>query len=94
LFWPQGQRLKSLSMTLTRLRQAAGAVVRADERRAWTTAPSDTAELLDALDASDWQRAQELYRGAFLDGVVLDDWSASSRSGSTRPASTWPAASS
>jgi predicted ATPase len=75
LFWPEGHRLKSLSMTLTRLRQGAGDVVAADELRAWATPASDTAELIDALDAGDWGRAVELYTGAFLDGVVLDDWS-------------------
>ncbi|CAN5782390.1 BTAD domain-containing putative transcriptional regulator [soil metagenome] len=74
LFWPSGNRMKSLSMTLTRLRHGAGSIVAADEIRAWSTVPCDTASLLTALDAGDWQGAFDLYRGAFLDGVVLDGW--------------------
>jgi predicted ATPase/DNA-binding SARP family transcriptional activator len=74
LFWPDGNRMKSLSMTLTRLRQGAGDVIEADERRAWSTSPSDAGELLTALGSGAWERAAELYRGAFLDGVNLVDW--------------------
>lgn len=72
LFWPKGQGMKSLSMTLTRLRQGAGSVVETDERRVWTTVPSDVKELLEALDKRQWRRAAELYTGAFVEGVVLD----------------------
>ncbi len=74
LFWQEGNRMKSLSMTLTRLRQGAEGVVAADEKRAWTTSKSDAGELLEALDKSQWRRAYELYSGAFLEGVVLEDW--------------------
>jgi predicted ATPase len=72
LFWPEGQGLKSLSMTLTRLRQGAGPVVEADDRRVWTTVASDVKALLETLDKSQWRRAAELYTGAFVEGVVLD----------------------
>jgi predicted ATPase len=75
LFWTDGNRMKSLSMTLTRLRQGAGEVVEADEKRAWSTLISDAKELLEFLDKSNWQQASELYAGAFLEGVVLEDWS-------------------
>jgi hypothetical protein len=74
LFWRDGNRMKSLSMTLTRLRQGAGDVVDADERRAWSTSSSDAGELLTALGSGAWERAADLYRGAFLDGVTLVDW--------------------
>ncbi len=74
LFWPDGNRMKSLSMTLTRLRKGAGDVVEADEHRAWSTSASDAGELLTALSLGAWERAAELYRGAFLDGVSLGDW--------------------
>ncbi|MFO7546587.1 MAG: tetratricopeptide repeat protein [Trueperaceae bacterium] len=81
LFWQDGNRMKSLSMALTRLRQGAGDVVVADERRAWATASSDAGDLLDALRGGAWERAVELYRGAFLDGVAfaagsveLEEW--------------------
>src|SRR5690606_35462874 len=63
------------SMTLTRLRHGAGEVVVADEARAWATASSDAGDLLDALRDGEWERAAELYRGAFLDGVAFDDGS-------------------
>ncbi len=75
LFWGDGNRMKSLSMTFTRLRQGAGEIVAADNKRAWTTLTSDVKELLAALDKSDWKKATELYTGAFVEGVVLDDWS-------------------
>jgi predicted ATPase len=75
LFWPDGNHMKSLSMTLTRLRQGAGEVVEADDKKTWTTLSSDAKELLESLDKSQWQQASDLYKGAFLEGVVLEDWS-------------------
>ena len=75
LFWPGGNHMKSLSMTLTRLRQGAGDVIEADDKRTWSTLKSDAKELLEALDKSHWQKANELYTGAFLEGVVLEKWS-------------------
>jgi len=74
LFW-SGNRMKSLSMTLTRLRQGAGVVVGGDDKRVWTTLESDAKALLGALDQSDWRGVNDLYAGAFLEGVVLPDWS-------------------
>jgi predicted ATPase/Tfp pilus assembly protein PilF len=75
LFWPDGNHMKSLSMTLTRLRQGVGDVVEVDEKHAKAKLPSDAKELLESLDKSQWQRANELYKGAFLEGVILEDWS-------------------
>jgi predicted ATPase/uncharacterized protein HemY len=75
LFWQRGNRMKSLSMTLTRLRQGAGEVVKRDDKRVWSTLKSDAKALLEALDKRDWQKASELYSGAFLEGVVQGDWS-------------------
>jgi predicted ATPase len=75
LFWPDGHRMKSLSMTLTRLRQGVGEVVEADEKHAKALLSCDAKELLESLDKSNWQQANELYTGAFLEGVVLEDWS-------------------
>jgi predicted ATPase len=75
LFWREGQRMKSLSMALNRLRRGAGDVVAADERQARAKLRSDAQALLESLDNSDWQKASELYTGAFLEGVVLEDWS-------------------
>jgi predicted ATPase len=74
LFWQTGDRMKSLGMTLLRLRQGLGEGIESDDKKAWTTLPSDVKALLEALDKSQWQQAAELYTGAFLEGVVLEDW--------------------
>ncbi len=75
LFWPEGDRMKSLGMSLLRLRQGLGEGVESDDQKAWTTISSDVKVLLEALDKSQWQQADELYTGAFLEGVVLETWS-------------------
>ena len=75
LFWPEGNRMKSLSMTLTRLRQGAGEIIEVSEKRTRATLPTDAQNLLESLDKSDWHRASELYSGAFLEGVILENWS-------------------
>lgn len=76
LFWPAGDRMKSLRMALMRLRQAAPDVVLADAQRAWTGASSDAVSLLAALDRGDWSGAATLYTGPFVDGLGLGDWGA------------------
>jgi predicted ATPase len=75
LFWQDGNRMKSLSMAFTLLRQGAGDVVDVDAKQAKLKIPSDVSDLLKALDKSDWESAINLYTGAFLEGVVLEDWS-------------------
>jgi predicted ATPase len=75
LFWQEGNRMKSLSMAFTMLRQGAGDVIDVDAKQVKANVKSDVRELLGALDKSDWEKASELYTGAFLEGVVLEDWS-------------------
>jgi predicted ATPase len=75
LFWQEGNRMKSLSMALTLLRQGAGDVIDVDAKQVKSSVASDVRELLGALDKSDWEGAANLYAGAFLEGVVLEDWS-------------------
>jgi predicted ATPase len=75
LFWQDRNPTRSLSMALTLVRQGAGEVFETDTKQVKTTLPSDVRELLEALDKNDWTKASELYTGAFLEGVVLDDWS-------------------
>jgi predicted ATPase len=75
LFWGAGNSMKSLSMAITRLRQGAGDVIEADNKKTWVKVESDVALLLESLDKSQWERAANLYTGAFLEGVVLEDWS-------------------
>ena len=76
LFWQEGNRLKSLSMALTLLKQGAGNVVETDKSRVWTRLESDVKDLLEALDKSDWETAKACYSGAFLEGLSLNDWGA------------------
>jgi predicted ATPase len=75
LFWPDGDSMNRLAVTLSRLRKGAGEVVEADDKRAAFKLQSDANALLSALDKSQWQEASNLYGGAFLEGVVLEDWS-------------------
>jgi predicted ATPase/Tfp pilus assembly protein PilF len=75
LFWQDGNRMKSLGVALLRLRQGLGEGVESGDKKAWTTVSSDVKALLEALDKGQWQRANELYTGAFLEGVALEAWS-------------------
>ncbi len=81
LFWPDGNGQKSLSMALSRLRQAAPGCCETEGDRAMAQVVCDAGELLEALAEADVGRAVELYRGAFLDGVEaagssaeLEEW--------------------
>jgi tetratricopeptide (TPR) repeat protein len=77
LFWPEASDpLNSLSAALTRLRKAAPGALDADELRVWNTLTSDVDELLRQLEQSELAEALTLYRGPFLAGVTLPDWSA------------------
>ncbi len=72
LFWQAGDRMKSLGVALVRLRQGLSHGIESDGKKAWATVPSDVKELLEALDKNQWQKADELYTGAFLEGVMLE----------------------
>ena len=74
LFWQHGNRMKSLSMALTLLRQGAGEVVELETNRVKSVVSSDVRNLLGALEQNHWEQAASLYTGAFLDGVTLSDW--------------------
>ena len=74
LFWPSGQRMKSLSMTLSRLRNGAPGSVENDGARVWTGVETDAVTLLAKLESGELDEALALYRGPFLDGVYLPDW--------------------
>ncbi len=81
VFWPTGNRMKSLSMALTRLREGVPGSVSERDGRIVTDLGCDVLELLGALDDGDFEPVQALYRGAFLDGVgfgaegaELEDW--------------------
>lgn len=74
LFWPEGNKMKSLSMTLTRIRQSAGNVVEVSDKQTQSMLSSDVKDLLESLDKSDWEKASAQYAGAFLEGITLEDW--------------------
>ena len=77
LFWPTAaDGLNSLSRALSQLRQGAPEAVGADETRVWSTARSDAQALLGALERKAHAEVAELYRGAFLEGIFLNDWGA------------------
>ena len=76
LFWPgASDALNSLSAALTRLRKSVGGAVEGDELRVWVNVEVDVGDLLSALASGDLERALELYRGPFLHGTFLPDWS-------------------
>lgn len=76
LFWPRSEdRLNSLSKALTRLRQSAPNLIEADAIRVWTTVQTDVEEMLSFFEGEQVERGLELYKGPFLEGVYLPDWS-------------------
>lgn len=77
LFWPTAaDPMKSLAVALTRLRQGAPEVVAADNVRAWATVKTDAQEMLEALQQGKLEQAVAMYKGPFLEGFYLPDWSA------------------
>ncbi len=88
LLWPEGDRMKSLSMALSRLRSGAPGAVAAEGGTIRAVCESDVAELVHALEQRRWKRAADLYRGAFLEGVrlhgagyELEEWLVETREG-------------
>ncbi|WP_309570073.1 hypothetical protein [Deinococcus sp.] len=71
LFWPDAPNaMNNLAVAITHLRRLG--VGEADERRMWATAPSDAAELREALRTGRLDAALTLYGGPFADSVTLD----------------------
>ena len=77
LFWMNASDpFNSLSTALSQLRTEAPGSFRADHIQVETAIPVDATELLTCIDTGDLEEAVELYRGPFLRGVYLKDWSA------------------
>ena len=87
MLWPESSQERAraaLRRTLTSLRGAVGAEGLSSTRETITLEHShvsiDTVSFRDAIDAGHLQRAEELYRGGFLEGFSLrdapdfDDW--------------------
>jgi pimeloyl-ACP methyl ester carboxylesterase len=82
LFWPRSDgRLRTLTVTLGRLRSGALGCIASDGRKVWAEVDSDVAQLATALDRNDLDAALALYRGPFVEGfratadaVELEEW--------------------
>lgn len=66
-------RAQGLRVALSHLNKEAGGALRSSEKRLWTELPSDVAELEQLSAAGQWEKALELYRGPFLEGLNLSD---------------------
>ena len=72
LFWPAASdRLKSLTVALSRLRQGAPGALQSDRQRVWTDLPCDAVELLEAIQNGRQDASVELGERGFLEGVQL-----------------------
>ena len=75
LFWPDAQNpLGALSVALTRLRQVAPEAVQSDLHSVKSAVPSDAQAFLEAVEQQAFKKALSLYKGPFLEGVLLPDW--------------------
>jgi len=82
LFWRAAARPRArLATALWQLRQGVPGVLEDDGVRLEVTLPCDAGEFLGALERHEIARAVELYRGAFLEGVMpagcgveLEEW--------------------
>ncbi len=72
LFWISAKDSRdSLGTALRRLSEAINGVVDFDRLKAQTTVTCDASELLKLLDSGETERALELYKGPFLEGVNI-----------------------
>ena len=77
LFWMgAADPLNSLSKAINQLNREAPGVVAADKLHVQAAVDTDAVQLLTALNQGGLLEALELYRGPFLKGVYLKDWSA------------------
>ena len=84
LFWPdklnKTQRLNNLSRVLSDLRKYAPGTFGANRTHVWSEVACDALEFRRVLLECDHRKAQELYRGPFLEGhpsgwgVELEEW--------------------
>jgi predicted ATPase/DNA-binding SARP family transcriptional activator len=75
LFWAGATDVSaSLRVALAQIRNALPDALEDSGSILLTRIPCDVVDLQTALDASDWERAVELYTGAFLDGVMLSEF--------------------
>ncbi len=72
LFWPEASdRMKTLTVTLARLRRGAPGAIEADAEHVWATVETDAERFLAALHEERYDEALALYEGPFLAGLRL-----------------------
>jgi DNA-binding SARP family transcriptional activator len=82
LFWQDSKDpMQGLRMALVQLNKEAPEAVQTDEKRVWTTLPSDLAELRDHLTKGELERGLGFYKGTFVEdfdmqdvGAELEEW--------------------
>jgi predicted ATPase len=76
LFWPEAaDQATSLRMALSQVRKVGAVLIHSDERTVSTGIESDLAALQSAVTERNAGKLLELYRGDFLQGFSLSDWS-------------------
>jgi hypothetical protein len=77
LFWPEAaDQATSLRMALSQVRKVGADLLKSDERTVGTSLETDLAALQHAITERNADKLIELYRGEFLQGFSLPDWSA------------------
>lgn len=72
LFWPEAPNpMNNLAVALNHLRKLGAAL--ADEQRVWVSLECDAVRLREHLRAGRTREALELYRGAFAEGLELEE---------------------
>jgi predicted ATPase len=75
LFWPDtADQAMTLRVTVNRIRKVAPELVMSDERTVSTGVESDLAALQNAIAERNADKLLELYKGEFLRGFSLPDW--------------------
>ena len=77
LFWPDAQDpLGTLSVALTRVRQAFPNIIQSDKYTVDSALPTDAKAFSEAAEQRAYKKALQLYQGTFLEDVSLSDWGA------------------
>jgi predicted ATPase len=77
LFWSDAANpAGSLRTAMNQIRQVSSNLILSDEHTVWTTVKTDLVALQSAISERDAPKVETLYRGEFLHGFSLPDWSA------------------
>ncbi len=77
LFWPEASdHMKSLGVTLAQLRREVPEAIEASPMQLCSLVDTDVKSLMTAIAQEDVEGICRLYKGAFLEGFYLNNWSA------------------